>query len=163
MLTTRTLGAIHNGISRQPAILRSPDQTADEVNTWGDIATGVARRPPTVHVAELAVPDIDSAFVHHINRDKNERYIVVIADGVLKVFDQTTGEEKTVTAPGGTAYLSGPAEAFKAVTVADYTFIVNSSVTVELDAAGADLAAPPSYSYSPGGFLEWGLTLGSGA
>ncbi|WP_109798681.1 phage nozzle protein [Novosphingobium meiothermophilum] len=156
-LVTRTIPSLNNGISLQPPILRSADQTEDELNTWVDIARGVSRRPPTQHVADLNVTNIEDAFVHHINRDKNERYIVVIADGALRVFDGATGEEKTVTAPFGWGYLAGaPAGAFKAVTVADYTFIVNSSVTVELDDLGADTATPPADLPSPGGTLSWG-------
>lgn len=149
-LTTRTISSLHNGVSRQPAILRSADQTEEEVNTWGKIASGVGRRPPTVHIANLTLPSGD-VFIHHINRDVGERYIVVIANGDIKVFDQSTGAEMTVTAPGGLGYLSGPATAFNAVTVADYTFIVNSQKLVTLDELGADTVAPPAYTYIPGG------------
>lgn len=154
-LSTRTIPALHNGISLQPPILRAPDQTDDEVNTWAEIAVGLGRRPPTVHVADLDINGITDAFVHHINRDQTERYIVVIADGAIRVFDETTGKEQTVTAPFGLDYLAGPATAFRAVTVADYTFIINSAKVVEMAAAGSDTSAPPAY-YSPGGFLSYG-------
>lgn len=159
-LTTRILPSLLNGVSRQPAILRSPDQTDDEVNTWGSFALGLGRRPPTAHVAELAVDGIETAFVHHINRDSQERYIVVINDGEVQVFDAVTGEEKTVTTPYGTAYLTGAKGVFKAVTVADYTFIVNSSITPALGAVGDDHASPPDY-YVPGGYRALGALAGA--
>lgn len=159
-LTTRVIASLLNGVSRQPAILRSQDQTDDEVNTWGDFALGLGRRPPTAHVADLGVVGIEDAFIHHINRDREERYIVVITDGTVRVFDEATGEEKTVTTPYGTDYLVGAAGAFKAVTVADYTFIVNSSITPALGAVGDDHAAPPPY-YLPGGYLTWGQAVGA--
>lgn len=148
-LTTRTIPAIHNGISRQPAILRSPDQTAVEINTWGEIATGVSRRPPTVHLGSLDISTEGQPFIHHINRDKTERYIVVIADGAIQVFDQTTGAEIAVASPGGLDYLTDGS--FRAVTVADYTFIVNANKTVLMKDVGADEDAPPDYTYVPGG------------
>lgn len=159
-LATRTIPSLLNGVSRQPAILRSQDQTDDEVNTWGDIAKGLGRRPPTVHIADLGVSNIESAFIHTINRDKAERYIVVIAGGAVRVFDAMTGAEKTVTTPYGAAYLSGPSAAFKAVTIADHTFIVNASVIPALQAVGGDEAAPPNYSL-PGGYRAWGWRVGA--
>lgn len=155
-LTTRTIPSISNGISLQPPILRSSDQTDDEVNTWGDIAIGLVRRPPTKHVKDLGVDNIDAAFVHHINRDRQERYIVVIAEGTLRVFDAETGDEKTVTAPFGFDYLaSTDPSAFRAVTVADHTFIVNTATQVAMGAPDDDVGAPENY-YIPGGFIPWG-------
>jgi hypothetical protein len=159
-LTTRVIPSLLNGVSRQPAILRSHDQTDDEVNTWGNFALGLGRRPPTIHVASLDVENIEDAFIHHINRDSEERYIVTIEGGEIKVFDAATGEEKTVATPYGTTYLDGTKGAFKAVTVADYTFIVNSSITPALGAVAADHGAPPNY-YVPGGRDAWGRLVGA--
>lgn len=152
-LTKRTIPSLLNGISRQPDILRSQDQTADEVNTWGFYSEGLGRRPPTELVAEVPVADVSNAFVHEINRDPTERYMVVIADGGVRVFDLLTGAEQVVNTPFGTAYLNGPARAFKATTVADYTFIVNSSVKTKLADVAADEVTPSPGLYIPGG---WG-------
>lgn len=152
-LTKRTISSLLNGISRQPAILRSEDQTADEVNTWGSYSEGLGRRPPTEFVAEIPIADVSNAFVHEINRDPTERYMAVVADGGIRVFDLLDGSEKVVNTPFGTDYLNGPATAFKATTVADYTFIVNSSVKTQMASAGADEVSPPGGYYIPGG---WG-------
>lgn len=154
--THRNIPNLGNGISLQPPILRAADQSDDEVNTWLDVAIGLGRRPPTQFVRDLGITNIQDAFVHHINRDATERYIVVIQGGAIRVFDQATGAEKTVTAPFGTAYLAGAAGVFKAVTVADYTFIVNSSVQVAMAGVGADTATPPAY-VPPGGFSNLGI------
>lgn len=154
--TTRTIPGLSNGISLQPPILRSPDQTDDEVNTWGDIAVGLTRRPPTKHVKDLGVTSISDAFIHHINRDPSNRYVVVVIGGQIRVFDDATGVEKTVTAPFGWGYLTGASRAdLRAVTVADYTFIVNAQKVVAMGAAKADQSAPPAYHY-PGGYLPQG-------
>jgi hypothetical protein len=158
-LTTRTISSLLNGVSRQPAILRSQDQTEDEINTWGDVAKGLGRRPPTTYVADLDIEDAAGSFIHHINRDVSERYIVVIKDGDLRVFDIATGEEQTVSFPTGKDYLAGAEGGFKAVTVADYTFIVNSSITPALGSVGSDETTPPNY-YLPGGSLVWGQENG---
>ena len=141
---TRTLSSLSNGVSRQPAILRASDQTHDELNTWGRIATGLDRRPPAEHVAEIDAAGLETAHVHHINRDVSERYLVLIDDGLLKVFDQADGTEKTVNAPDGLGYLDASGSAYRAMTVADFTFVVNVEKVPALLAAGDDLVAQPA-------------------
>jgi hypothetical protein len=56
---------------------------------------------------------------------------VVVTNGDLKVFD-LAGVEKTVNFPSGKGYLnaSSPDTSFRAVTVADYTFLINKTVAV---------------------------------
>ena len=142
MLRSRVIPALYNGVSQQPPILRSPDQTEAELNTWAVLAEGVGKRPPTEAVANLGQIS-DDAFVHHINRDASERYIVVIDGGALKVFDHATGVQKTVNAPGGWGYLSGGG--FRAISVADYTFIVNTGKVCRLAAVGEDTTPDPNY------------------
>lgn len=141
-LRTKVIPSLYNGVSQQPPILRTVDQTEREENTWAVLADGVGKRPPTEHIASLGSISSD-AFVHHINRDVTERYIVVIDEGTLRVFDHTTGLEKTVNAPDGFGYLSGGP--YRAVTVADYTFIVNTQTVVTMGAAGGDTVNDPSY------------------
>lgn len=159
-LTTRTIPSLNNGISRQPAILRSPDQTDDELNTWGQIATGLSRRPPTETIKALSGLDLGDATVHHINRDIHERYLVIIDQGSIRVFDAETGDEETVTAPLGWDYLDAPGPAYRAVTIADYTFIVNTEKTVALAAAGYDESAFNAAYRLPGGTSPFALHSG---
>lgn len=143
-LTTRALPALYNGISRQPAILRSPDQNEDELNTYAVLAEGVSKRPPTQHIVKLADSLPTTAFIHTINRDTSERYVVAVDNGFLRVWDWATGAEKTVSTPHGLGYLSAPGGSYRAVTVADYTFIVNTEKTCALLAAGSDHVAQPT-------------------
>jgi hypothetical protein len=141
-LTTRTIPSLMNGISQQPAILRSSDQTEDELNTWSRVAEGLGRRPPTQTVLPLAsMPAPGTYSVHHINRDVDERYLVLIMSGSIRVFDEATGLEKTVNAPRGWGYLDQAADVYRAVSVADYTLIVNTQKIVAFKAVGADQTA----------------------
>jgi hypothetical protein len=147
VLSTRTLPQLFNGVSRQPPILRSLDQTEDELNSWAAVSAGVGKRPPTEHITKLASSIGADAFVHTINRDTTERYVVIIDGGTIKVvgFD---GVERTVNTPGGTDYLFGGE--YTAVTVADYTFIVNRSQPVGMKQLvvgdpSPDTVAPPTY------------------
>lgn len=141
-LRTKVIPALYNGVSQQPPILRSIDQMEAEVNTWAVLADGLGKRPPTEHVANLGAIS-ENAFIHHINRDVTERYIVVIDGGQIKVYDHSTGVLQTVNAPGGYGYLSSGT--FRAVTVADYTFIVNIDKVCGMDTLGADMVEDPEY------------------
>lgn len=147
-LSSRTIPSMIGGVSQQSDLVRSPDQMQDQTNGWSDIATGVSKRPGTQVVAKLMNSAPANAFVHAMNRDTSEQYIAIIADGMIRVFDVATGEERTVNAPGGWAYLSSAtdyASDFDAVTVADYTFITNRKVTCAMGALGADTQPDEAY------------------
>lgn len=124
-----------NGVSQQPFALRLASQAEYQENGYASVVEGLTKRPPTEHVAKLNSGDYSSAYMHMINRDAVERYVVAITDGDIKVYD-FQGNEKTVNKPDGVGYLSvnDAATEFSAVTIADYTFIVNKTQTVSLDA-----------------------------
>lgn len=130
-LTSARLPNLMNGVSQQAVNMRLPSQAEVQVNAMSSIVEGTGKRPPLKHVAKLIDGQVGNVFTHTINRDTSERYTVVVSDESLKVFD-LEGGEKTVTYPDGTAYLASadPKADFRAVTVADHTFIVNTSVTV---------------------------------
>ncbi len=139
MLITSTIPNLINGISQQPPTLRLASQAEDQVNFRSSVADGLTVRPPSRHLALVDNNDWSDAFLHTINRDVTERYTVVIRNGALQVFDTATGTERTVNAPEGWGYLAATEGSdFRAVTVADYTFILNSTTEV---AASAELSA----------------------
>jgi hypothetical protein len=144
-LRHRVIPSILNGVSRQPAIMRASDQNEDELNTWSSMSNGLSKRPPAELISKISEGFSADVFIHYINRDTSERYCVIIDGGTIRVFDALTGAEQTVTAPGGLGYL-GTGANFRAVTVADYTFIVNADKVCLLDTAGADLVADPTTS-----------------
>lgn len=140
-LFRKAIAGLYDGVSQQSATLRTPLQAEEQVNAWATIADGLQKRPPSVHIAKVSPVAFGAATVHHINRDTAERYIVVVTDGDLRVFDHTTGTEVTVNFPTGKAYLdcADAAKDFALVTVADYTFVVNRTKTVALEPAGASI------------------------
>lgn len=144
-LINRSIPNLYQGISQQAASMRLPTQAEVQENAFSSIVEGLKKRPPTVHLAKLTSSSVGDAFVHVINRDATERYIVVIYSGTLKVYD-FNGTEKTVNFPNGSIYLSGgvPRESFSAVTVADYTFIVNKAVVTAMNTATASGTAKGS-------------------
>lgn len=157
-LRHRVIPSILNGVSRQPPIMRASDQNEDELNTWSSMSDGLAKRPPAEYIAKISDGFSNDVFIHYINRDTTERYCVIIDAGVIRVFDVLTGIEQTVLAPQGLSYL-GTGSNFRAVTVADYTFIVNADTVCDLDTAGADLTPDPLTSIwvnrSPSGISDF--------
>lgn len=120
-----------NGVSQQPYTLRLVSQGEVQENGLSTVSQGLKKRPPTKHLKKIQSTPLGNCFIHTINRDANERYIAVVTNGDLKVYN-INGVEQTVNFPNGKAYLNSasPSTSFSAVTVADFTFFVNKGVTV---------------------------------
>lgn len=128
-----TIPNMVNGISQQPYALRLASQAEEQVNGYSSVVDGLRKRPGTRFIKRLPNNILSSAYLHTINRDDNEKYLVVIQNGSIRVFD-LKGNEKTVNYKGNSqAYLSSsnPREDFRCVTVADYTFVLNTKVVVK--------------------------------
>ncbi len=137
--------SLHNGVSQQSPLVRSADQAELVENAWLSLAEGTGKRAPTEHVARLLYTAPTDALIHEVNRDVAERYIVVVADGRIRVFD-FDGVEKTVTAPAGWGYITAVESYSTDITltsVKDYTFVTNRRVTVAM--AANDTAPDPTY------------------
>lgn len=130
-LITSSIPNLVNGVSQQPPTLRLTSQAEAQENGISTVAKGLKKRPPTRHIAKLSSTFLSNAYLHTINRDRDEKYIVAITSGALRVWD-LDGNEITVNTPNGTAYLNttNAKTAFRTVTVADYTFLVNKNVKV---------------------------------
>lgn len=128
-----------NGVSQQAPALRLPSQGENQENYYSTIIDGLKDRPPSESIAKLKSSLAAGAFVHIINRDVDERY-VAISDGTsIEVYD-FDGNAKTVTAPNGYGYFTSatsPKDDLTALTIHDYTFLVNKN---ETPAAGSTVA-----------------------
>lgn len=127
-LIGKSIPNLINGVSQQPPEVRLPSQCQEQVNMYPTVAKGLLRRPGTRHLAKILDGHPAGSFVHVYSRDKYEKYIVVVSNGDIKVFD-FKGVERTVHKPQGVAYLTcpSPASDIKATTVADNTFILNKT------------------------------------
>jgi hypothetical protein len=131
-LVTNSIPNLINGVSQQPYALRLLSQCEIQENAYSSVVEGLRKRAPTKHRAKIVNAPTGEVFTHTINRDTNERYEVMVGGGDLKVYNLLTGAEIAVAFPNGKAYLSSldPRSHFKAVTVADFTFILNKGRTV---------------------------------
>lgn len=139
-LSIINIPSLHNGVSQQPPQVRSTDQCEAQENAWASLADGLVKRPPTEAVAKLLDAPLSDAYVHAINRDAEERYTVIVANGEIRVFNEA-GEEIEVEAPSGWDYLQGIDDYrvdLSLTTIADYTFIVNRRVQCAMRPPEAD-------------------------
>ena len=136
-LLSRTISNLIGGVSQQPEVLRLENQATTQENGFSGVVEGLKKRPPTNYVAKISSSSLTNAYIHTINRDTSERYIVVITDGAIKVYDIDGTEKTVVSQTNATNYLasSTPRSEFKCLTVNDYTYIINTNKTVAMDAA----------------------------
>jgi hypothetical protein len=134
-LVEQSIKTLYQGVSRQPDPVRLPGQVEEADNILVSVVTGgFESRPSSRHITELV--DYNPASrpaVYSYSRDAVERYIILVENGDLRVYD-LDGEEITVNTPDGVGYLTGQQEDFSFVTIADYTIIANRSVTVQMAA-----------------------------
>lgn len=156
-LVGRILQNLSGGVSQQPHYVRLPSQGEEQVNCWSRVVDGVSRRPPTEWVASLlsgAVPQ-GGWKVHIYDRDGTNKYIILIGDNQIKVYT-FDGVACTIT-DTSSGYLNIDAatytarDAFKAVTVADTTWVTNTTKTTAM--SGVTTTARPFE------FLVWAKTI----
>ena len=143
---TQTIPALTAGISQQPDEQKIPGQVKDMVNAIPDVTQGLLKRPAGKFVASLSDGTNNSTANgrwFHYYRDENEQYIGQIArNGVIKMWDCLTGAEKTVVnAIGNNTYLTHTDdEDIQTLTLNDFTYINNRSITAEMDTTVEPLA-----------------------
>jgi hypothetical protein len=133
-LVSRTIPNLVQGISQQPEVLRLSSQATVQENGFSSVVEGLKKRPPTNHLAKLSSLTPNNAYMHTINRDTTERYLIQITSGAIKVYT-TAGVEKTVVMQTSASnYLTStdPKGDFVAMTVADFTFILNKQKTTAM-------------------------------
>lgn len=136
-LYSQTIKNIVSGISQQPAILRLPEQLEEQINGYSTEVGGLQKRAPTVHIKNLFVAPSSTyhPLVHVVKRDEEEKYIMIFdGNGSCKIYDEDGKEYKVTIDAKSAQYLSGvdPRKYLKCITIADYTFIVNTKKKVAM-------------------------------
>ena len=133
-LVSRTIPNLVQGISQQPEVLRLSSQATVQENGFSSVVEGLKKRPPTNYLAKLSSSTPNNAYMHTINRDVNERYLVQITSGAIEVYTVAGVSKTVVMQTGASNYLtsSDPKGDFVAMTVADFTFILNKQKTTAM-------------------------------
>ena len=131
---SRAIPTLLRGISQSSDALKQPDHADIQDNADSNPVLGLTKRSGLQYITALSSSTLGNVHIQTINRDLNERYVAVFSNGNVKVFE-LDGTEKTVNKPDGTAYLntSTPRSVIKTVTIADFTFVVNTSITAAMD------------------------------
>ena len=131
---SRAIPTLLRGISQSSDSLKQPDHADIQDNADSNPVLGLTKRSGFQYVTALSSSTLGNVHIQTINRDLSERYVAVFSNGNVKVYE-LDGTEKTVNKPDGTAYLntSTPRSVLKTVTIADYTFVVNTSITSAMD------------------------------
>lgn len=147
------------GVSQQAEDLRKANSAEEQINAISRISTGLSSRPPSEYVAKLntAVDKLNS-FVHFIDHGETEYAAIAQSDGTLanttlSLYRLSDGAacslytDEAGTVPVSLANLSyfvssSPASSLRAVTVNDFTFVANSSITPALTADISDNRNP---------------------
>lgn len=131
---SRAIPTLLRGISQSSDALKQPDHADIQDNADSNPVLGLTKRSGFQYITALSSSTLGNVHIQTINRDLNERYVAIFSNGNVRVFE-LDGTELTVNKPDGTAYLntSTPRSVMKTVTIADFTFVVNTSITAAMD------------------------------
>tara|TARA_R100000231_G_scaffold34466_1_gene30473 strand:- start:1285 stop:4014 length:2730 start_codon:yes stop_codon:yes gene_type:complete len=134
-IVSRAIPTLLRGVSQASDSTKQADHCDIQDNADSSPVQGLQKRSGTQYISTLAnFPTDANVHLHTINRDITERYVAAFTNGAVKVYD-IDGTERTVTTPDGTTYLAttDPRDEIKTVTIADFTFVVNTSKTVRMN------------------------------
>ena len=144
-LLNNTLSSLSSGVTQQYQEGRFDSQVDSMVNCIPSLTRGVMRRNPIEAVralSEIGV-DISKAYTYTYDRGTGtEQYLVIIpGDGRVYVYNINDGSVKLNDS--GRAYLVNgditkeAKDVFKALTIGDFTFVVNTTITTALKSTTA--------------------------
>jgi hypothetical protein len=152
-LLVNSVPNLAQGVSQQPDNLRYPGQCDEQINAWATVVEGLKKRPNTNYVKNLDTDGTANIFTHFVKRDETNQYAIVVSLGNVSLgipagvsaYDVSLGTSIPVTVTSiANSYLSlgtsvtNPLNDLRALTVADYTFLVNKRKTIAIN-TDADL------------------------
>jgi len=139
---SRAIPTLLRGISQSSDALKQADHADIQDNADSNPVLGLTKRSGSQFLAGISNSTLGNVHIQTINRDATEQYVAVFSNGNVKVYE-LDGTEKTVNKPDGTSYLntSNPRSVIKTVTIADFTFVVNTSIVTAMDTAVSNSAS----------------------
>ena len=135
-VVSRAIPTLLRGVSQAADSTKQADHADIQDNANSNPVQGLTKRSGTQFITTLSNSAIGNVHIQTINRDINERYVAIFSNGNVKVYE-LDGTELTVHKPDGTSYLntSNPRSVIKTITIADFTFVVNTGITTAMDSA----------------------------
>mgnify|MGYP003111553542 CR=1 FL=1 len=137
-LLVNSVPNLAQGVSQQPDNLRYPGQCDEQVNAWATVVEGLVKRPHTSYIKNVDSSQPSNLFTHFVKRDEKNKYVINVSlGGSVSAYNLSLGTSiPVVTTSIAQSYLSGitnPAKDIRALTVADYTFLVNKKKQVAVN------------------------------
>ena len=138
MMMSQPIPTVARGVTTVLPELREPGETVDVLNCVQRLTTGVTRRGPTAHLTTLPITiGPKGSFVHGINRDATNRYLMTLYDNAgtpaVSLVD-SEGVTQTVTPTAGALSYLGSVVDYStdivALSLRDTTYLVNRKATV---------------------------------
>jgi len=131
---SRAIPTLLRGVSQSSDATKQADHADIQDNADSNPVIGLTKRSGLQYLANISTSSLGNVHIQTINRDASEQYVAVFSNGNIKVYE-LDGTEKTVNKPDGTTYLntSDPRSVIKTVTIADFTFVVNTSIATAMD------------------------------
>ena len=169
-LLSKVIPGLYNGVSQQPAGIRLDTQCELQENCYPTLAKGLSKRPSAEFLAKLDISaPCEKPYSYTINRDQDEKYILVVTGDETYPLDVFTldgtkmsvrygyldSEDLSFTADDSVkSYVTveDPRENLDALTLADYTILVNKTQTCSMSdetASGTVAATVQSYDKLP--------------
>lgn len=127
------VATLANGISQQPPHMRLSDQVESAQDFLFSVVDGASKRPGT-WIERVLCSGLDLNHRHRLHpivRDEIERYIVVYGQANFRVLEIGGDDANVTISAEAQAYLnSGSGDRLRLVTVADTTFVLNTTVVV---------------------------------
>ena len=141
-VVSRAIPTLLRGISQAADSTKQPDHADIQDNANSSPVRGLVKRSGTQFITSLSSSTVGNVHIQTINRDINERYIVVITNGNIAVHTVGGVAKTVVNQTNATNYLqsSNPREDFKCLTVNDFTFVLNKNKAVAMDSSSTSPA-----------------------
>ena len=157
-LLVNSVPNLAQGVSQQPDNLRFPGQCDEQINAWATVVEGLVKRPPTEYTKKINTDstNADKLFTHFVKRSEQNQYCVAVSLGGIGVINTADGTQVSIAVTsiansylslGGQASLGGvanPLADLRALTVADYTFLVNKNRFIQRSEATEQKSTPPA-------------------
>lgn len=133
--------SLHNGVSQEPGPLRDLSRGSLQVNCVASVEAGLAKRPPTEHIAvlESGTDRRGGASVAHIFRQDGSDYVLLLAPGGTMVLADLAGNTKTLTDTAGASYrtTTNPRHDIRVLETPTKLYLVNQTEATSRDSSTA--------------------------
>lgn len=137
--------SLFQGISKQPPSVRFPGQVEDAENADFSVETGgfSTRLGLRLKKKISSMSTGSNRRLHVINRDKSEKYRMVLSSGGARIWDASYNEVTVHIDAGNTTWLTADPDDFTLMTAIDYTFISKKTQNVAKSGANFDATTMP--------------------